>query len=74
MGLSFVCSDRFVNVEQMIERLNWMADRSVKGLLQSGGIMVNYIYRYSPFSTVMFGSLLHFTFLSRLGFDFEGLL
>ncbi|XP_008459004.2 uncharacterized protein LOC103498247 isoform X2 [Cucumis melo] len=29
----------------MIERLNWMADRSVKGLLQSGGIMVNYIYR-----------------------------
>ncbi|XP_022142594.1 malonyl-CoA decarboxylase, mitochondrial isoform X2 [Momordica charantia] len=29
----------------MIERLNWMADRSEKGLLQSGGIMVNYIYR-----------------------------
>lgn len=29
----------------MIGRLNWMADRSQKGLLQSGGIMVNYIYR-----------------------------
>ncbi|KAA8520133.1 hypothetical protein F0562_014389 [Nyssa sinensis] len=29
----------------MIGRLNWMADRSGKGLLQSGGIMVNYIYR-----------------------------
>lgn len=30
----------------MIGRLNWMADRSQKGLTQSGGIMVNYIYRY----------------------------
>ncbi|KAG7019404.1 Malonyl-CoA decarboxylase, mitochondrial, partial [Cucurbita argyrosperma subsp. argyrosperma] len=29
----------------IIERLNWMADRSVKGLNQSGGIMVNYVYR-----------------------------
>ncbi|KAK9268046.1 hypothetical protein L1049_010485 [Liquidambar formosana] len=29
----------------MIERINWMADRSEKGLLQSGGIMVNYNYR-----------------------------
>lgn len=29
----------------MVGRLNWMADRSVKGLNQSGGIMVNYIYR-----------------------------
>ncbi|KAI5672993.1 hypothetical protein M9H77_13357 [Catharanthus roseus] len=29
----------------MIGRLNWMADRSHKGLRQSGGIMVNYIYR-----------------------------
>lgn len=29
----------------MVERLNWMADRSEKGLLQSGGIMVNYVYR-----------------------------
>ncbi|KAJ4976775.1 hypothetical protein NE237_001881 [Protea cynaroides] len=29
----------------MIERLNWMADRSEKGLRQSGGIMVNYVYR-----------------------------
>ncbi|KAJ9566639.1 hypothetical protein OSB04_002605 [Centaurea solstitialis] len=28
----------------MIGRLNWMADRSEKGLGQSGGIMVNYIY------------------------------
>ncbi|PIA36763.1 hypothetical protein AQUCO_03200023v1 [Aquilegia coerulea] len=29
----------------MVERLNWMADRSEKGLCQSGGIMVNYVYR-----------------------------
>lgn len=29
----------------MVGRLNWMADRSEKGLLQSGGIMVNYVYR-----------------------------
>ncbi|KAF7151545.1 hypothetical protein RHSIM_Rhsim02G0105100 [Rhododendron simsii] len=30
----------------MVGRLNWMADQSEKGLLQSGGIMVNYVYRY----------------------------
>ncbi|XP_056687350.1 uncharacterized protein [Spinacia oleracea] len=29
----------------MVESLNWMADRSEKGLSQSSGIMVNYIYR-----------------------------
>ncbi|XXG56154.1 hypothetical protein AAC387_Pa03g3647 [Persea americana] len=29
----------------MFGRLNWMADRSEKGLHQSGAIMVNYIYR-----------------------------
>ncbi|XP_015885239.3 uncharacterized protein LOC107420719 [Ziziphus jujuba] len=29
----------------MVERINWMADRSEKGLRQSGGIMVNYVYR-----------------------------
>lgn len=29
----------------MIERINWMADRSENGLRQSGGIMVNYVYR-----------------------------
>ncbi|KAJ6925403.1 malonyl-CoA decarboxylase [Populus alba x Populus x berolinensis] len=29
----------------MVERLNWMADRSERGLRQSGGIMVNYVYR-----------------------------
>ncbi|KAK9133243.1 hypothetical protein Scep_012771 [Stephania cephalantha] len=29
----------------MIEKLNWMADRSTKGLHQSGSIMVNYVYR-----------------------------
>ncbi|PIN11220.1 Malonyl-CoA decarboxylase [Handroanthus impetiginosus] len=28
----------------MIGRINWMADRSEKGLQQSAGIMVNYIY------------------------------
>ncbi len=27
-----------------VERLNWMADRSGKGLGQSAGIMVNYLY------------------------------
>ena len=30
-----------------IERLNWLADRSPKGIAQSGGIMVNYLYRLS---------------------------
>jgi len=29
----------------MIERINWMADQSEKGIRQSGGIMVNYLYR-----------------------------
>lgn len=29
---------------QMVGRINWMADRSEKGLKQSAGIMVNYIY------------------------------
>ncbi|CAK9137262.1 unnamed protein product [Ilex paraguariensis] len=29
----------------MVGRLNWMADRSEKGLSQSAGIMVNYIYK-----------------------------
>ncbi|XP_052202611.1 uncharacterized protein LOC127808218 isoform X2 [Diospyros lotus] len=29
----------------MFGRLNWMADRSEKGFRESGGIMVNYIYR-----------------------------
>ncbi|OEL21022.1 Malonyl-CoA decarboxylase, mitochondrial, partial [Dichanthelium oligosanthes] len=29
----------------MIERINWMADQSEKGIQQSGGIMVNYLYR-----------------------------
>ncbi|XP_078182363.1 malonyl-CoA decarboxylase family protein isoform X2 [Carex rostrata] len=28
-----------------IERINWMADQSEKGIKQSGGIMVNYVYR-----------------------------
>ncbi|XP_004486186.1 uncharacterized protein [Cicer arietinum] len=28
----------------MVERINWSADRSEKGLSQSGGIMVNYVY------------------------------
>ncbi|XP_013462895.2 malonyl-CoA decarboxylase, mitochondrial isoform X3 [Medicago truncatula] len=28
----------------MVERINWMADLSEKGLSQSGGIMVNYVY------------------------------
>ncbi|KAL0328757.1 UNVERIFIED_CONTAM: Malonyl-CoA decarboxylase, mitochondrial [Sesamum calycinum] len=29
----------------MIGRINWMADRSEKGLRQSAGVMVNYIYK-----------------------------
>lgn len=29
----------------VVERLNWMADPSEKGLSQSGGIMVNYVYK-----------------------------
>ncbi|KAL7103052.1 hypothetical protein ACP275_08G156700 [Erythranthe tilingii] len=29
----------------MVGRINWMADRSEKGLKQSAGIMVNYIYK-----------------------------
>ncbi|CAN6166856.1 unnamed protein product [Urochloa humidicola] len=29
----------------MIERINWLADQSEKGIQQSGGIMVNYLYR-----------------------------
>ncbi|KAK7245897.1 hypothetical protein RIF29_40751 [Crotalaria pallida] len=29
----------------MVERINWLADRSEKGLSQSGSIMVNYVYR-----------------------------
>lgn len=29
----------------MIERINWMADQSEKGIQQSAGIMVNYLYR-----------------------------
>lgn len=29
----------------MIEKINWMADQSEKGIHQSGGIMVNYVYR-----------------------------
>jgi malonyl-CoA decarboxylase len=28
-----------------VERLNWLADTSAKGLQQSAGIMVNYLYR-----------------------------
>jgi len=28
-----------------VERLNWLADRSTKGLQQSAGMMVNYLYR-----------------------------
>jgi len=28
-----------------IERLNWLADHSIKGLQQSAGMMVNYLYR-----------------------------
>ncbi|MCP5045920.1 MAG: decarboxylase, partial [bacterium] len=30
-----------------IERLNWLADTSAKGMEQSAGIMVNYYYKLS---------------------------
>jgi malonyl-CoA decarboxylase len=30
-----------------VERLNWLADTSAKGLAQSSGIMINYLYRLS---------------------------
>ena len=41
----------------MIERINWMADQSEKGVQQSGGIMVNYLYRYA--SIGLLAMLLH---------------
>ena len=28
-----------------VERINWMGDRSAKGLAESAGLMVNYLYR-----------------------------
>jgi malonyl-CoA decarboxylase len=28
-----------------LERLNWLADTSVKGMRESAGMMVNYVYR-----------------------------
>lgn len=30
-----------------IERINWLADTSTKGLAQSAGLMVNYLYKLS---------------------------
>jgi malonyl-CoA decarboxylase len=30
-----------------MERLNWLADLSPKGMQQSAGIMINYLYRLS---------------------------
>ena len=34
-----------------IERLNWLADTSSKGIQQSGGIMVNYLYKLNEIET-----------------------
>jgi malonyl-CoA decarboxylase len=34
-----------------LERLNWAADLSPKGLQQSAGIMINYLYRLSDIET-----------------------
>ena len=34
-----------------VERLNWLGDTSPKGLQQSAGIMVNYLYRLSDIET-----------------------
>ncbi|KAE8733165.1 Malonyl-CoA decarboxylase family protein isoform 2 [Hibiscus syriacus] len=33
----------------MVQRINWMADRSEKALSQSAGIMVNYVYRSTTY-------------------------
>ncbi|KAL3688119.1 hypothetical protein R1sor_014428 [Riccia sorocarpa] len=47
--------DRVTNSHVMngasVERLNWMADTSEKGLEQSAGIMVNYLYRLENLDT-----------------------
>ena len=45
----------------MVERLNWMADRSEKGLHQSGGIMVNYVYRWLFIKPTLFSDRARFT-------------
>jgi len=34
-----------------VERLNWLGDVSTKGLQQSAGIMVNYLYRLGDIET-----------------------
>ena len=34
-----------------MERLNWNADASAKGMAQSCGVMVNYLYRLSDIET-----------------------
>ncbi|HIJ64122.1 MAG TPA: malonyl-CoA decarboxylase, partial [Rhodospirillaceae bacterium] len=34
-----------------MERLNWLADRSSKGLSQSAGMMINYLYKLSEIET-----------------------
>ncbi len=34
-----------------VERLDWLADRSERGLAQSAGIMVNYLYRQADIET-----------------------
>ena len=34
-----------------MERLNWLADRSAKGLNQSAGMMINYLYKLSDIET-----------------------
>ncbi len=34
-----------------LERINWLADRSARGLKQSAGLMVNYLYRLDDIET-----------------------
>ena len=34
-----------------IERLNWLADTSAKGMSQSAGMMVNYLYKLDDIET-----------------------
>ncbi len=34
-----------------VEQLNWLADTSPKGLAQSCGVMVNYLYRMNEIET-----------------------
>ena len=46
-GIRQYCNTKLMNLLFAFERLNWLGDVSPKGLQQSAGIMVNYLYRLS---------------------------